>query len=69
MRRKQIKYAPTYWSGPYKQTEEEAYEWLQRMRLKMGPDYTYRVRYREEYDIYHGELFYTAEAEEGYIIK
>ena len=67
-RRKQIKHAPHYHSRLF-QTEEAAEEFVSRMKLKMGPSFTYDVSYNDEYELWHGRFWDSSATEEGYIIK
>ena len=66
-RRKNIRQAPTYHSRLFN-TEEDAQKFIDRMKLKMGPDFTYEVKWNDTYELYHGRFWDTRDGE-GYIIK
>ena len=69
MRRKQINKAPTYHARLFN-TEEEAKDFVSRMRGKMGVDYIYDVSYNSEYKLWHGRFWDKKDTEEGgYIVK
>ena len=65
MRRKQIRKAPTYHARLFTD-EQEAEDWLTRMRLKMGTDYTFECNWNDQYELYHVRLWDTRDGE-GYI--
>ena len=64
-RRKQIRKAPTYHSRLFP-TEEAAQDFVNRMKLKMGVEYTYDVSYNEQFELWHGRFWDTRDGE-GYI--
>ena len=39
--------------------KENAQNWLDRMRKKMGDSYTYELEWSKTYDLWHGKLYKT----------